>query len=327
MPRIRRLMTPITALLAAFALARCAAVLSLPDGPPSVFAEAGPHHVAVIDAEWRDAARNRRVPVRIYFPDDATAPLPVVLFSHGLANSRTGYEYLGRHWATHGYVVVHAEHVGAAGDLARRSFLERYRAGKKKRLRRLYADDLHFVLDHLAALPAADPLRMRCDLTRVAVAGHSFGAYAALAEAGLLVGLSQRDREHSFRDPRVTAAISMSMSERLPPAAYRNVAIPILHMTGTRDYELLYGLFPRHRRIPFDSITHGDEYLVTIRGATHSTFSDAESESTHRAHDLIRAATTAFLDAYLRHDAAAQQWLRDGGFATFAGDDAKYEVK
>src|SRR5438094_5772210 len=62
---------------------------------------------------WHDEARNRDVPVKIYFPADAAGPVPVVLFSHGLGGTRETYEYLGRQWAANGYVVVHLQHVGS----------------------------------------------------------------------------------------------------------------------------------------------------------------------------------------------------------------------
>ncbi|HSP35128.1 MAG TPA: hypothetical protein VLU46_12490, partial [Thermoanaerobaculia bacterium] len=85
---------------------------------------------------------------------------------------------------------------------------------------------------------------------------------------------------------------------------------------------------PRHRRVPFDStLGGGDEYLVTIDGGTHSTPSEDEDDDNRRAHDIIRASTTAFLDAYLRHDARAAQWMNGGAMARFAHGDARVEIK
>ena len=46
-------------------------------------------------------------------PATNAAPCPVIIFSHGLGGSRDGYEYLGRHWASHGYVSVHSTHIGS----------------------------------------------------------------------------------------------------------------------------------------------------------------------------------------------------------------------
>ena len=39
--------------------------------------------------------------------------------SHGLGGSHEGYAYLGRHLASHGYVVVHVTHLGSDTDALR----------------------------------------------------------------------------------------------------------------------------------------------------------------------------------------------------------------
>src|SRR5438105_1693133 len=73
----------------------------------------GPWSVRVVDESWRDAARRRDVPVRLYLPRRsaaftagesmaATQPaaksrFPVIIFSHGLWASRTTYGYFGQH--------------------------------------------------------------------------------------------------------------------------------------------------------------------------------------------------------------------------------------
>src|SRR2546423_15576637 len=83
-------------------------------GTNSVFIEykksSGPYAVEVIRYDWLDGKRERKVPVKIYFPKSGNAAFPVIIFSHGLGGSREGYEYLGRHWASHGYVSVHLQH-------------------------------------------------------------------------------------------------------------------------------------------------------------------------------------------------------------------------
>ena len=73
----------------------------------------GPFTVGTLQLEWRDAQRDREVPVKIYFPKNATGACPVIVFSHGLGGTRDGYAYLGQHWASHGYVSVHLQHHGS----------------------------------------------------------------------------------------------------------------------------------------------------------------------------------------------------------------------
>ena len=285
--------------------------------PAAGYAMRGPHRVDVVDDVWFDASRSRTIPVRIYLPADLATRARVVIFSHGLGNSRAGYAYLGEQWASHGFASVHPEHTGAARDLEAKGLLALYRAGKDTRYQDLYARDIRFILDALPRSRVGD----RVDATRVVVAGHSLGAYAVLALAGLDV------HGTSYRDSRVVAGIPISMSEAFTPAAYRNISVPLLHITGSHDSSLLYGTLPRDRRLPFDSIPSPGGYLMTIAGANHSTYSDDESRRNHRAHDLMRAATTAFLDAMLNGDRAAAAWLHDGGLARFAGSDARLEIR
>jgi predicted dienelactone hydrolase len=73
----------------------------------------GPQKVEVLRLEWQDASRKRAVPVKIYYPAQATGACPVIIFSHGLGGTRETYEYLGRHWASHGYVPAHLQHAGS----------------------------------------------------------------------------------------------------------------------------------------------------------------------------------------------------------------------
>src|SRR5438552_33183 len=74
---------------------------------------AGPLPVEIVRYDWLDGKRDRKVPVKIYFPKTGDGPFPVIIFSHGLGGSCEGYEYLGRHWASYGYVSVHLQHLGS----------------------------------------------------------------------------------------------------------------------------------------------------------------------------------------------------------------------
>ena len=98
-------------------LALFSACATLPHGrvtDPALapLAERGPFTVAQYDIDWLDAKRQRHVPVHIYAPDSPSSTMPVIILSHGLGSSRTGYRYLGEHWASHGYISVHPEHLG-----------------------------------------------------------------------------------------------------------------------------------------------------------------------------------------------------------------------
>ncbi len=101
----------------------------------------------------------------------------------------------------------------------------------------------------------------------------------------------------------------------------------MLHITGTRDWDVFYGAWVRKRRTPFNSINRHDQVLVVVRGANHSTFADEESLANRAAHDAVRVSTIVFWDAYLREDARALHILRESQFADAMHSAARVTVK
>ncbi len=77
--------------------------------PLAVSADAAPK---IVDLTVHDAARDRDIPLRVYLPTN-TAPVPVILFSHGLGGNREGSKFMGEHWAARGYVAVFLQHPGS----------------------------------------------------------------------------------------------------------------------------------------------------------------------------------------------------------------------
>jgi predicted dienelactone hydrolase len=304
-------------------------------------AKAGPFAVETASFEWTDAARNREVPVKVYYPKDGAGPFPLIVFSHGLGGSREGYEYLGRHWASHGYVSVHVQHKGSDTEVWKGAA---NREEAMKGMRDSLADvtnaidrprDVSFVIDSVTKLNAEDArFKGRIDLDRVGMAGHSFGAWTTLAVAGqgspALARLGK-----PLADPRVKAAIAMSAPA--PAAARRGnafagVKIPALHMTGTLDDSPISDSKAADRRVPFDKIAGVDQFLVTFEGGDHMVFSGRPRAMGGGAkdplfQDLILQSTTAFWDAYLRGDAAAKTWLAGDGFEKVLGANGKWEKK
>ncbi|MGZ5494139.1 MAG: alpha/beta hydrolase family protein [Thermoanaerobaculia bacterium] len=255
---------------------------------------------------WRDAARQRDVPVRLYRPATASGRLPVVVFSHGIGEDRDSYTWLGRALASRGFLAVHLTHQGTDKAVLRSGYWNLYKATKVKENWVNRPLDVTFALDRIAA-------RDDADMSRVAVAGHSAGAFTALAVAGM-----KMINGATFTDPRVRVAIAMSMPKMNGVAAadgYSVLRIPVLHLTGTCDTSLVYRTQPRDRRVPFESSSAGDQYLVTIERVNHDAFSNPEDA----AHPLIERMTIAFLDAFLLGAPAARAWLDDGGPAAAGG--------
>lgn len=305
----------------------------------SLWGRQGPHEVAIIRSTWQDDTRRRQVPVKIFYPAQGAGPFPLVIFSHGLGGSREGYQYLGSHWASHGYVSVHLQHLGSDRAVWENSWLKLpalWRAAGKLENSLNRPLDVTFALDQLEILNQSEsPFKGRLDLTRVGAAGHSFGAFTTLAAAGQ-VFKGQGGRERSLADPRLKAAIPMSAPvprrREFLAQAYAKITIPCLHMTGTRDDSPIGGTSAADRRLPFDHMNGSDQYLVIFQDGDHMIFSGHQRRWSRdikdaRFHHLIRLGTTVFWEAYLKGDATAKDWLTSGGLARALEGDASLEVK
>ena len=304
----------------------------------AAYCDAGQFDVGVMVCDWTDAKRNRPVPARIYYPKTSAGPFPLIIFSHGLGGTLDGYEYLGRHWAGHGYVCVHPQHKGSDDEVWRnkpdpmksmQKAVNDYRNGISR------PKDVTFAIDQMEKLNTNDPvLKGRVDMKRIGVAGHSFGAYTALASAGQVFS-GPLGIKVSFADPRVTAAIPMSApfnKGQDPRKCFAKFATPCLHMTGTLDASPIGETSAEQRRIPYDSISGADQYLITFTGGDHMIFSGRGSNLSVTAKDaafqrLIRTSSIAFWDAYLKDDAKAKAWLADGGCEKLLGKDGTFEKK
>ena len=305
----------------------------------AAWSEAGPYKVALLYGEWRDARRDRIVPYLIRYPEGATGPVPVIIFSHGLGGGRAGAAYYANHLASHGYVVVNVQHPGSdvsiwngiRPDLGNvdQAALARVTADPMVTINRFL--DIPFALDQLTAMNAADgPLKGRMDLARIGMSGHSFGAVTTQAMAGQIY-----PNGRSLPEPRFKAFLAMSPSPSRDgnnDRAFGGLSRPFLSLTGTEDSftirsdesgaEVVAG-----RQQPFAHLG-GPSMLVLLTGGDHMVFSGRqEVGGAPRPHDarhreIILAASLAWWDAWLKDDPQALAFLQDGGMAGFAGADA-----
>ncbi len=174
------------------------------------------------------------------------------------------------------------------------------------------------------------PLKGLVDPNAIGMAGHSFGAWTTLAVTG-----QKLPGGFTFTDPRIKSAIAMSAP--VPGGAekavgvFANIAIPVFHMTGTRDNSPIGETKAADRRIPYDQSKTPGTCLLILNGADHMTFSghimNAFSADDARYQSIVLAASTAFWDATLRNDASARTWLYNGGFAKSLGAQGTFETR
>ena len=268
------------------------------------------------DLDWFDEARQRAVPVRLYWPEGA-APVPLVVVSHGIGGSRQGYSYLGEHFAANGMASLHLQHVGSdrslwAGNPV--SLVGRLQDAAQEREALERVKDLSFALDRLLA---HERFGARIDRARIAAAGHSYGANTVMLAAGASVQRAGRQLE--LRDPRVRAAVLLSAppfyGEADLKAILRSITLPTLHVTATEDIIRIPGYYsPASDRIAvFEAVGSPVKALAVFEGGSHSIFTNRASTGGAELNPKVKAATKELALAFLRRvfegkEEALQRW-------------------
>jgi predicted dienelactone hydrolase len=232
--------------------------------------------------------------------DDSKGPYPLVIFSHGFSLSAAWYNTLAEHYASYGFIVLAPEHTEQFdlefGDLWK-SLIDR-------------PDDIKQTLDFAEALSApGGNMAGMIDMEHVAVVGHSYGGYTALAMAGAQYDLAAYNARcaqiaeddplfffcaplvpmeaemaaragldsiptglwPSFGDPRVTAIIPMAGDSYLfDKAGLSKITIPMMAIAGTADTGTP---LEWGAKPSYEYVSSEQKALVTFVGAEHMIFS------------------------------------------------------
>jgi pimeloyl-ACP methyl ester carboxylesterase len=223
------------------------------------------------------AGRGEPLEVRVTAPVHGSA-LPILLFSHGNGQSLHAYGPLANHWAAKGFVVLQPTHldsrlIALAADDPRRPELWRHRES-----------DLVHVLDKVDDVSGLIPgLRERLDHSRIAVAGHSWGAQSA----SVLLGATHPDPTDgsvvSMRDERVKAGVLLAVpgtgganlstfaAQNFPfmHPDFTNMQAPVLVIAGDRDDGAMTIRGPEWWREAYD-LSPSPKALYTVHGGEHS---------------------------------------------------------
>jgi dienelactone hydrolase len=267
-------------------------------------AKPGKLKVGVATIAAFDTSRARTIPVEIWYPARAAGrdaelvprAYPLVVMAHGFCGSRTNYEYLTEHLASHGFVVAAPDFVGltrgdcATGDLAQ------------------MAPDVTFLCHTLH--DTTGPLALYAQHVLgplTGLVGHSLGG-AAVVEA-------------ARTDSMVTATVGLA------PAVTPDDAPPLVGLSPRRAWMMIGGT--ADHLVSFTGLTEPfydglprPSFLVRITGGTHGGFSDADAgltaDALARQQAIVKRHTTAFLVRYLAHKSRFGKRLRPGDDGTVA---------
>jgi alpha-beta hydrolase superfamily lysophospholipase len=264
------------------------AVISIPAPPKTVPTKVAPERrpfavrettIQIVDRSRPTVSRGRlistvRTLTTLVWLPAAAGRWPLVVFAHGFNVGPETYMSLLEAWAAHGYVVA-GPRFPLTDPAVSGSNLDESDIDNEP-------GDIRFVTDALVA--PASPLAAKIDPHRVAVAGHSDGAEAALAASLAPAPAAQ---------PRYRAVIAMSVRPLPGPGLMPNP--PILVTQGDADT-----ISPAERGLQTWQRAAPPRYLLVLRGGGH--LPPLETGSAWLPG--VEATTEAFLDAYVAGDGA-----------------------
>ncbi|MEU1450155.1 alpha/beta hydrolase family protein [Streptomyces mirabilis] len=258
--------------------------------------------------------RSEDLQVRISAPTTGS-DLPVIVFSHGFGLSMNDYAPLADFWAAQGFAVLQPTHLDS------KTLGLPAEDPRTPRIWRIRIEDLGHVLDGLDGLEASVPgLSGRLDRSRIAVAGHSYGAQTASTLLGARVLDSDGIAGEDMSDPRVKAGVLLALTglgDSLTPFAEENfpfmkpsfdtMTTPALIVAGDNDQSFLSTRGPDWFTDPY-TYSPGNKSLLTLAEAEHTLggisgyeVAATTDESPARV-ALIQQLTSAFLHSALNPD-------------------------
>jgi hypothetical protein len=293
--------------------------------------DAGPYQVLKNnDFRITDPLQARELSVRVMYPD-AEGPFPVVIFSTGMFCTPQLYDRITDHWVSHGYIVVQPNHMDSPnneGKIPMQELLNIF----PTRMR-----DVSFLAGSLGEIEAGIGIEGRMEQQRLAISGHSFGAVISQVKTGLHLDEDAQGSLGPTYDDRFQVAVLFSgvgygMKE-FADNAFDGMRKPFIASGGSNDVGRVNpgGMEGREwRKQPYFLSPDIDKYAVITEGSDHylgGLICNAErgGEPDYEALAIVRTTSVIFLDAYLKDDAKAMQYLATADIASLTQGQASYQ--
>ena len=299
-----------------------------------------------------DQKRDRFLEIDFYRPAIDTS-IPVVVISPGLGVDKDNFIYLAQHLASHGFAVAVLNHPGS--DLQQ---FENFLAGTTKEVIGVkeFIDrplDVSYLLDELTKLEQTDSSQLgSLNLKQVGIIGHSFGAYTALALAGVELNPKrlqqdcQSDRinlngfnpsllfqclvldlppisDYRLFDKRIAAIFAMNpiASSIFGQQNLSQLDLPVAFVAGSNDP--ITPALPE-QITPFTWLSVPNKYLLLIEKGTHIYKRDeafsmlTASTDFSLARQYIQAMSLAFMKTYVAKESSYRLFL-NSNYAKYIG--------
>jgi predicted dienelactone hydrolase len=302
--------------------------------------------------ELRDITRkNRQVPIKVYYPEKPGA-YPLIIISHGAIGTWDSHIYQAEHLASHGYVVFCVEHV-RSNNIMGKYYMSR-RGGRLKileALQKMTTDpqavlerprDITFAIDQAIKWNRnQNKLAGKIKTDKIAVMGHSFGAYTTLVVCGaqpILDYLEPRVAPGTglagdLSDPRVT--FGLAMSPQTPGTtffgkeSYTTINRPLVCITGSKDTQKSHDGKKMPANVRWEVLKMlpkgGGHYFFWLTNANHLSFADSPflqrlpSRAKRDVPRITRALMVLFSDYFLKDDRNAMGNLTKGYIDSLCG--------
>lgn len=276
----------------------------------------------------------------VYLPEGLTKPAPLAVITHGFGSSQVHFEYLARHLASYGYIVLVPEHIGSNTEY-KEAFLRGEISVDVSPIE-FYSrpQDITYLLNEVERDPELNKL---INWEQVGILGHSFGGNTALAIAGAPINqerINQVCQENqislnmsmllqcrasglppvdtNLRDPRIKAVVAANpvTSTALGVEGMGAIDIPTMMLAGSQDTTTPFITEQAH---PFLWLKTEHKYLGVMDGGTHGyLLNDGKKEGLSSIfpnplpevrRDYIKSMSLAFFEFHLRNNNELQPYL------------------